>query len=335
MVAYTEAVAVAKILLYYVFAPVADPEAVRLWQRDLCASLGLRGRILISKDGINGTVGGDLPAVKRYLRTTREYPPFARLDAKWSEGSGFEVVQPAELDPAVRHSGWVPRTPEGAALLSADFPRLSVKVREEIVNFGAPDELKVDDDGVVGGGTRLAPEEVHRLVAERGDEVVFFDGRNAFEAEIGHFAGAVVPDVASTREFVAELDSGTYDHLKGRPVVTYCTGGIRCEVLSTLMASRGFGEVYQLEGGIARYGEQFGDDGLWQGSLYVFDNRVSLDFSDHAAVLGRCARCGTATSRMQNCADASCRTQLVTCESCAADAAPRCAEHATSNPVVE
>lgn len=325
--------AVPKILLYYVFAPVADPEAVRLWQRELCASLGLRGRIVLSQDGINGTVGGDLPAVKRYLRTTREYPPFARLDAKWSDGSGFEVVAPSTLDPAVRHSGWVPRTPAGDALLSADFPRLSVKVREEIVSFGAPGELRVNDAGVVGGGIRLAPEEVNRLVAERGDEVVFFDGRNAFEAEIGRFAGAVVPDVATTREFVAQLERGTYDHLKGRPVVTYCTGGIRCEVLSGLMAARGFEEVYQLDGGIVRYGETFGDDGLWQGSLYVFDQRGSLDFSDHTAVVGRCTRCGTASNRLRNCADASCRTQLVLCAPCAADAPPRCADH--SLPVAE
>ncbi len=90
------------------------------------------------------------------------------------------------------------------------------------------------------------------------------------------------------------LDSGEYDDLKGRPVVTYCTGGIRCEVLSSLMASRGFGEVYQLEGGIVRYGERFGDDGLWEGSLYVFDGRGSVDFSDHAAVIGACAVCGDA-----------------------------------------
>jgi len=157
---------------------------------------------------------------------------------------------------------------------------------------------------------------------------VFFDGRNAFEAEIGRFRGAVVPDVSNTREFVAQLDSGTYDHLKGKPVVTYCTGGIRCEVLSGLMKSRGFGEVYQLDGGIARYGEAYGDDGLWSGSLYVFDQRMSIDFSDHAAVLAQCLVCGEPTHHMLNCRDASCREQLVVCEPCVALAAPACALHA-------
>lgn len=286
--------AVPKILLFYVFTPLADPEAVRLWQRDLCEGLGLRGRILISPDGINGTVGGELAAVKRYVRKLREYAPFKHVDLKWSEGTGD------------------------------DFPRLSVRVRDEIVSFGAPGELVVDGGGVVGGGARLSPEELHALVDAK--DVTFFDGRNAFEAAIGRFENAVVPGVASTREFVAELESGRYDHLKNKPVVTYCTGGIRCEVLSSLMVNRGFTEVYQLEGGIVKYGEAYGDTGLWKGSLYVFDKRMAVDFSDTTEIIGRCFACGTATSHMQNCRDAACREQLVVCELHALDTA--CALHA-------
>lgn len=288
---------VPKIILFYTFTPLADPEAVRLWQRDLCESLGLTGRIILSKHGINGTLGGDLKAVKRYLRKTREYAPFKPLDVKWSEGAG------------------------------ADFPRLSVRVRDELVSFGAHDELRVTEEGVIGGGTRLTPEQLHELVAEK--QVTFFDGRNAFEAQIGRFRDAVIPPVSTTREFVAELDSGRYDHLKGTPVVTYCTGGIRCEVLSSLMRSRGFGEVYQLDGGIARYGEAYGDDGLWEGALYVFDNRMSVEFSDHARVIGTCVSCGQSSRRMQNCADPACRVQLVVCEACAAASVIHCDEHAT------
>lgn len=294
---------VAKVLLFYVFAPLPDPDALRLWQRDLCESLGLRGRILLSADGINGTVGGELSALKRYVRKTKEYPAFRELDIKWSEGTGLDA--------------------NGASL---DFPRLSVRVREEIVSFGAPGELRVDDSGVVGGGVRLAPDQVHELVAER-DDVVFFDGRNRFEAEIGRFRDAVVPEVATTREFVAELESGKYDHLKDKPVVTYCTGGIRCEVLSGLMRARGFAEVYQLDGGVVRYGERYGDGGLWEGSLYVFDGRGAVSFSAEPAVIGHCAVCGEASSRMRNCVDVSCREQLVVCEGC--DGAT-CAEHASS-----
>jgi UPF0176 protein len=282
-------VAVPKILLFYRFTPLADPDAVRLWQRDLCESLGLRGRIILSKDGINGTVGGELKAVKKYVHKTREYPAFKNIDFKWSEGNGN------------------------------DFPRLRVRVRDELVSFGAPDELRVNESGVIGGGERLSPEQLHALVDEK--RVTFFDGRNAFEAEIGRFRDAVVPAVANTRDFVGAIDSGAFDHLKNEPVVTYCTGGIRCEVLSSLLVNRGFREVYQLDGGIARYGEAFGDDGLWDGSLYVFDERKSVEFTDHAKVIGHCYACGTATSRMENCGDSACRVQLVVCDKHASTAA--------------
>jgi UPF0176 protein len=297
--------AVPKILLFYVFTPLADPDAIRLWQRDLCESLGLGGRIILSKDGMNGTVGGELKQVKRYIKKTREYPAFKDIDFKWSEGTG------------------------------ADFPRLSVRVRDELVNFGAPGELRVDENGVVGGGQRLTPEQLHELVESK--EVTFFDGRNRIEANIGHFRDAVVPQVSTTREFMAELDSGRYDHLKDKPVVTYCTGGIRCEVLSSLMINRGFSEVYQLDGGIATYGERFGDSGLWEGSLYVFDNRLSMTFTDDAAVIGRCAVCEEPTNLTANCADLSCREQFVVCEThaptitCPAHSGlPRCSEGAPS-----
>ncbi|MGF2950272.1 oxygen-dependent tRNA uridine(34) hydroxylase TrhO [Microbacterium alcoholitolerans] len=296
-----------KIVLFYAFAPLADPDAVRLWQRDLGEALKLRGRILISEHGINGTLGGDLPAVKKWLRRFRDYPAFKDADIKWSEGTGIDA------------DGY-----------STDFPKLSVKVRDEIVSFGAPGELRVDERGVVGGGERLDPEQLHELMAERGDEVVFFDGRNALEAEIGRFKNAIVPDTDTTRDFVRLLDDGTFDDLRGRPVVTYCTGGIRCEVLSSLMVSRGFGEVYQLDGGIARYGEKYGDDGLWEGSLYVFDKRGSVDFSDHAAVIGECVGCHAATNRTANCPDLSCRRQFVVCAAC--DTVP-CEEHAASDTI--
>lgn len=279
--------AVPKIVLFYVFTPLPDPEAIRLWQHTLAASNNLTGRILISEHGINATVGGDVNDVKKYVRGTRSYAPFKNADIKWSEGLGD------------------------------DFPRLSVKVRDEIVTFGAPDELKVDADGVVGGGVHLSPQQVHELVGERGDDVVFFDGRNAFEAQIGRFENAVVPDVETTRDFVAQLDSGKYDHLKKSPVVTYCTGGVRCEVLSSLMRSRGFEEVYQLDGGIVRYGETFGDDGLWKGSLYVFDKRMTTTFSDHPEVIGRCTVCANPTSRYQDFDDDDGRGLRLVCIDCA------------------
>ncbi|RZU62358.1 rhodanese-related sulfurtransferase [Zhihengliuella halotolerans] len=285
-----------RIVLFYAFAPLPDPEAVRLWQRSLLEQHGLRGRIIVSEHGINGTAGGEIRAVKAYVKATREYPAFKKMDIKWSEGS------------------------------AEDFPRISVKARAEIVSFGAPDELEVDADGVVGGGTHLRPEEVHELVEAKrasGEEVVFFDGRNAFEAQIGKFKNAVVPDVESTHDFIAELDSGKYDDLKDKPIVTYCTGGIRCEVLSSLMVKRGFREVYQLAGGIVRYGEKYGDAGLWEGSLYVFDKRMHLEFTPDAVTIGQCVGCHAPTNKFENCSNPSCRNLRLFCPTCAADDALR------------
>ena len=275
-----------KILLYYCFTPLTDPDAIRLWQHTLCESLGLRGRILVSRHGINGTVGGPLTSIKAYIRETRSYPAFHDIDFKWSEGTG------------------------------ADFPRLRVRVRDEIVTFGRPDELVVSSDGVVGGGTHLKPEDVNRLVEQRGDDVVFFDGRNAFEARIGRFKGAVVPDVGRTPEFIAALDSGEYDHLKDKAVITYCTGGVRCEILSALMKNRGFKEVYQVEGGIVRYTDRYGDSSLWEGSLYVFDERLKIDFSRDPDVLGTCDKCTTPTASFHNCAVSTCRKRILVCDDC-------------------
>lgn len=284
-----------KILLYYVFTPIADPEAIKLWQRELCERLGLRGRILVSKHGINGTVGGDVVPCKKYVREFKKYPAFKNVDMKWSEGTGVD------------ENGF-----------SLDFPRLSVKSRPEIVAFGVPDEVVVDENGVVGGGPRLKPDQVHELV-EKKPETLFFDGRNAAEAAVGRFRDAVVPDTVTTHDFVRELESGKYDWMKDRPIVTYCTGGVRCEILSALMLNRGFTEVYQIDGGIVRYGERFGNDGLWEGTLTVFDGRENLPLSCTAEPIGRCIVCDAATSRLQNCAEDTCQQRLVVCEACGAE----------------
>jgi UPF0176 protein len=275
-----------KIILYYGFAPVADPETLKLWQKTLCESLGLKGRILISKHGINGTLGGDMSALKKYVRETKQFAGFGKIDFKWSEGTG------------------------------EDFPRLSVKTRKELVAFASPDEIKVDKSGVTNGGKHLKPAEVNQLVEERGDEVVFFDGRNAFEAKIGKFKNAIVPETDTTHDFIRELESGKYDHLKEKPIVTYCTGGIRCEILSAAMINRGFQEVFQIQGGIVRYGETFKDKGLWEGSLYVFDERMTMDFSDETKVIGECEVCSGPTKTFVNCANPGCKDLVLLCEPC-------------------
>ncbi|MBA3758859.1 rhodanese-related sulfurtransferase [Candidatus Saccharibacteria bacterium] len=285
-----------KVILYYKFVPVTDPEMTKLWQLELCKTLGLKGRILISRHGINGTVGGSLDSLRQYKSAMNKSVLFKDITYKWSKGG------------------------------ANNFPRLSVKARSEIVSFGAADEIKVDEKGIIGGGKHLKPKQVHELLSKRGKDVVFFDGRNKYEAKIGKFKNAVVPDVDNTRDFIKEIENPKYDKLKDKAVVTYCTGGIRCEILSTLMKNRGFKEVYQIDGGIVKYGETFQDAGEWEGKLHIFDNRMVTQFSDSAKDIGECVHCAGKTSNYENCANKHCNRLVLVCNNCVAhDLCEKCA----------
>ena len=278
-----------KVILYYAFTPIADPTALMLWQKNLCETLNIKGRIIISEQGINGTLGGKMSDLKKYVKATKDYPGFNKIDFKWSAGTGN------------------------------DFPKLKIKIKDELVLFGKTDEIKVGEKGIIGGGIHLRPEEVDKLVAERSEDVVFFDGRNSFEAKIGRFKDAVIANTSTTRDFIKELDSGKFDHLKNKAVITYCTGGIRCEILSVLMKNRGFQEVYQIKGGIVRYGDMYGDTSYWEGSLFTFDDRLTIDFSNEVKMIGTCKRCESKTKSFRNCLNEGCHQLVLLCDECYAN----------------
>lgn len=276
-----------KVILYYKFVPVSDPAITMRWQRELCTRLELKGRIIVSPQGINGTLGGEIENLREYKREMNRSILFKGIMYKWSDGTG------------------------------AEFPKLSVKVRDELVAFHASDELVVSEKGIENGGTHLKPEQVHELIAQRGDEVIFFDGRNAYEAQVGRFKNAIIPAIENTPDFLKEIEDPKYDSIKQRPVITYCTGGVRCEILSVLMKNRGFKEVYQMDGGIVKYGEKFGDDGFWEGNLYIFDGRMNHTFSANAKDIGDCTHCDGKTSNFINCGDKSCNKLILVCQQCA------------------
>jgi UPF0176 protein len=275
-----------KIILFYKFVPIADTESVLFWQRALCEKLELKGRILISRHGINATLGGDLMSLKLYTREMKAHSLFGGITYKWSNGG------------------------------TEHFPKLRVKVRPEIVAFEAADEIVVGMNGIENGGKHLKPAAVHKLVQERGDDVIFYDGRNMYEAQIGKFKNAIIPNTVTSRDFKKDLEEGEISKYKDKPIVTYCTGGIRCEILSAMMLNRGYKEVYQVDGGIVKYGEKFGDDGLWEGKLFVFDDRMKMGFSGNAKDIAICEVCGTKTSHQIN--STNIRRKLhVVCEQCA------------------
>lgn len=276
-----------KVILFFKFIPVADPETVMFWQRELCAKLNLTGRILVSKHGINGTLGGNIDDLKTYKKTMNSHPKFKGIVYKWSKGGRSE------------------------------FPKLKVKVKPELVAFEASDEVELNENGgVKNGGEHLRPEQVHDLVEKYGDDVIFYDGRNAYEARIGRFKNTVIPNVETSRDFLKDIESGEISKFKDKHIITYCTGGIRCEILSVLMKNRGYKHIYQIKDGIVKYGEAFGDEGLWEGKLFVFDDRMQMGFTDKAKDIAECETCGAKTSRQINIEDIR-RKLKIECEECA------------------
>lgn len=274
-----------KIILYYKFVLLADPVMTMRWQRELCLRLGLRGRIIVSKHGINGTLGGELADIKAYVRAMNLTPEFRRIEYKWSDG-GRE-----------------------------DFPKLSIKVRDELVTLAADETFDP-----FNCGTPLRPEQWHEYITTHPD-VTILDARNEYESGIGAFRGAIKPKIKSFKQIKREL----HKLPKDRPVLTYCTGDIRCEYLSAYMKHKGFKDVYHLDGGIVKYGEVYGDDGLWEGKCYMFDGRGQLAFSNRSKDIGVCVHCQAKTSRQINCARPSCNRQFVVCETCAGERQTVCA----------
>jgi UPF0176 protein len=284
-----------KIILYYKFVPLKDPVMTMRWQQELCERLQLRGRIIISAHGINGTLGGELAEVKAYVRAMNRTAEFKGIEYKWSEGS------------------------------REDFPKLSIKVRDELVTL-APDETF----DVFDRGTPLKPEAWHEYIKAHPDATIF-DARNDYESAIGAFKGAIKPNIKTFKQVKAAVAKLPKD----KPVLTYCTGDIRCEYLSAYMKHKGFKDVYHLDGGIVKYGGTYGDDGLWEGACYVFDKRMKLKFSGDGADVGVCVHCGQATAEQVNCADLSCNRQFVVCEACRQQHQTTCERHAGSGTIVE
>ena len=189
------------------------------------------------------------------------------------------------------------------------FPRVRVLIRKEIVNLGiAPEELTTDD-----GGEHLTPRQVHDLLDSKPEDLVIIDTRNDYETRIGTFSGALKPDNKYFREFPQYVDDHI-DEFKDKTILMTCTGGIRCERASAYVNKKGVAKkVYQLEGGIHRYIEQF-PDGHFRGSNYVFDGRVSQRVNDD--ILSSCDLCDTPCDYYTNCMNARCNKMFLVCPAC-------------------
>ncbi|MEN9614314.1 MAG: hypothetical protein RLZZ347_621 [Candidatus Parcubacteria bacterium] len=273
-----------EVLLFYKYVPVEDPTALMLSQKELCTRLGMTGRTIVAHEGINATLEGSIEATTEYERVMRADPRFADLDIKRSVGTG-------KL-----------------------FPRLSVKVRKEIVSSYWGETL--DPKQVTG--KHIEPEEFEKMRLEN-DDVVVIDMRNQYEFLVGHFDGSVLPPMKNFRDLAQVLPD--LEKYKDKKVVPVCTGGIRCEKASGFLLQNGFKNVYQIHGGMVRYLEKF-PYGMFKGKLYVFDGRNAIGYGkggEGNGVVGRCGRCLAPAERYVNCANLACHDHFICCESCEPD----------------
>ena len=235
----------------YKFIPFHDPAALKPALETVARDNGVRGTILLAKEGINGTIAGPRSGIDAVLAHIRALPGCGDLD--WKESTASEMP----------------------------FQRMKVRLKREIVTMGQPD---VDPTAAVG--TYVAPKDWNALIAS--DDVAVIDTRNDYEVGIGTFEGAVDPETKSFREFPAwwEANKQRFDNKK---IAMFCTGGIRCEKSTNYLISQGVEDVFHLKGGILKYLEEVPEDqSLWQGECFVFDQRVSVG---HGLVEGSFDQC--------------------------------------------
>lgn len=268
-----------KIILFYKYVDIEYPKRIAKWQLKICSDLQLKGRVIIAHEGINSTLGGTDQQIERYKRLMEQHELFGAIDFKESAGS-------------------------------ADcFPRLSIKVKNEIVRMGVdPAVLTIKQ-----GGQHLPPEKVHELLNKNPEDLVILDTRNMCESDIGAFQGAIKADIKYFREFPEYIDKNI-DLFKDKQVLMYCTGGVRCERATAYLNVKNVAKkIYQLEGGIHRYMEKY-PDGFFRGKNYVFDGRLSV--ASNEDILSQCALCQKTCDEYNNCLNASCNKHFVCCQVC-------------------
>lgn len=273
------------ILLYYKYVDIADPTQYMHEHRTLCETLGLTGRIIIAHEGINGTVEGTTEATTTYMETMHADARFSDMVFKISEGTGHA------------------------------FPKLSIKVRPEIVSAHLGDE-DVNPQEVTG--KRLDPDVLDQWYDEARDFVVV-DMRNDYEFEVGHFENSIMPGLQNFRDLPRVLE--TLEPLKEKTVVTVCTGGVRCEKASGYLVKKGFKDVYQLDGGMATYMARHPGK-AFKGKLYVFDGRVVVGDSrpeEEQEVISSCKLCKQPSELYVNCANELCHLHFICCMNCRAE----------------
>lgn len=268
---------------FYTYHHIDDPKSFRdelfiAWDK-----LDVLGRIYVAKEGINAQLS---------------VPAENFIDFKEHLDS-YDFLNGIRLNIAIEQ-------------FNKSFLKLKVKVREKIVADGLNDE----DFDVTNIGTHLKADEFNTIIQQ--ENTVLVDMRNHYESEIGHFEGAVTPDVDTFRDSLDIIEDDLKDHKKNKNLVMYCTGGIRCEKASAYFKYKGFEKVFQLEGGIIEYTRQVKEQGLenkFKGKNFVFDQRRGERISED--VIAQCHQCGEPCDTHVNCENDGCHLLFIQCPSCA------------------
>jgi len=268
-----------RVLLYYQYVPIEDGETFAQKHLANCKELGLKGRILVADEGINGTVSGTIEQTNAYMELMKNDPRFSSTIFK--------------IDEAEQNA----------------FKKMHVRYRPELVNLSLEDDV----NPLELTGAYLDPKEFREAMLD--ENTVVIDARNDYEFDLGHFRGAIRPEIRSFRELPQWIRDNKEQFMEKR-VLTYCTGGIRCEKFSGWLVREGFKDVGQLHGGIATYGkdpEVQGD--LWDGQMYVFDSRIAVPINQKEHVIvGRDWFDGSPCERYINCGNPECNRQMLASE---------------------
>jgi len=281
------------VLLYYKIIPIAHPEKHVEIHTEVCRALGLKGRVLIGKDGLNGTVAGTQDAIGMYRAYMGAHRVFKQIDFKAST---------SDVEP---------------------FPKLKVKVRHEIITTATRENFDLNKRA------RHVDRDTFHTWLVRGEDMLLVDMRNDYEWAIGRFKGALCPHMKNFRELKDNMAwyKEQYAHKK---IVTYCTGGVRCEPATALLIAEGFDpkNMFQLEGGIVKYAEKYGDEGFFEGKCFVFDERIAvpIDTSEQAVIVSQCIHCHRACDTYRNCLNKICNRLHIACDVCYASFDRTCSD---------
>ena len=287
-------------LLYYCYSRIEDAEQFAADHLEFCKSINLVGRIIVAEEGLNGTVSGTVESCKMYMDAVLADPRFAKTDFKIDD-----VEEPS-------------------------FIKMHCRYKPEIVHSGLRDPHIIDPNKQTG--VHLEPEEF--LEMKDRDDVVILDVRSNYEHSLGKFKNAVTLDIDNFRDFPSKINE--LAGYKDKKILTYCTGGIKCEKASALLLHEGFKEVYQLHGGIIKYGKEVGGKDF-EGKCYVFDNRVAVEVNTvNPVVISTCRNCNKVTAKMINCANPECNEHFTQCDDCGLEldgcCSDACKEHPRKRP---